>query len=60
MLSYPFSIVYYEIEKRKTKDGIYTDLYPAVTINDLISWCDSYDQFAEIFYSRNLQNPTLL
>ena len=37
----------------------YDQLYPAVTINDLISWCDSYDQFAEIFYS-NLQNPTLL
>ena len=37
----------------------YDQLYPAVTIKDLISWCDSYDQFAEIFYS-NLKNPTLL
>ena len=43
---------------RSSHNG-YDQLYPAVTINDLISWCDSYDQFAEIFYS-NLQNPTLL
>ena len=26
ILRYPFPIFYYEIEKRKTKDGIYTDL----------------------------------
>ena len=30
MLSYPFSIFYYEIENEKRKDGIYTDLVSQV------------------------------
>ena len=38
----------------------YAQTYHAVTVNDNISWFDSYDQFAEIFSSWNLQYPTFL
>ena len=50
------SVTANNMRQLRSSHSSYDQLYPAVTINE----CDSYDQFVEIFSSRNLQYPTLL